>query len=119
MWVTVIPIMVGALGTIFKGLEKGIGTKGRTETIQTTTLLRSTKILRGVLEIRKKKTCCQSDIREQPPENAGVKKLTRNKIMVLHSVMHFKYFYQILILTGFTSLGQSGAGTNGNKGGIP
>ena len=49
----VIPIVIGALGTVPKGLvkvleEMEIG--GRAETIQTTILLRSTRILRRVLE---------------------------------------------------------------------
>ena len=53
MKMTVIPILNDALGTIFKGLlreldEMEIG--GRTEPIQLTTLLRSARILRGVLE---------------------------------------------------------------------
>ena len=53
MKVTVIPIVIGALGTIPKGLVKGLKEleiEGRAETIQTTALLRSTRILRRVLE---------------------------------------------------------------------
>ena len=53
MTVTVIPIVVGALGAIPIGLVKGPGhfeIKGQVETIQTTALLRSAKILRRVLE---------------------------------------------------------------------
>ena len=45
MMVTIIPIMIGAFGTITKGLLKGLEDleiRGRMETIQTTTLLRST-----------------------------------------------------------------------------
>ena len=53
MKVTVIPIVIGALGTVTKGLVKGLEDleiKGRVETIQTTLLLRSARILRKVLE---------------------------------------------------------------------
>ena len=54
MKVTIIPIVIGALGTVTKGLVKGpedLEIIGRMETIQTTTLLRSVRILRSVLEI--------------------------------------------------------------------
>ena len=44
MKVTIIPIVIGAFGTVTKGLSKGLQDlkiTGRVETIQTTTLLRS------------------------------------------------------------------------------
>ena len=52
MKVTIIPIAIGAFGTVIKGLLKGLGylEVGRVETIQTTTLLRTASILRRVLE---------------------------------------------------------------------
>ena len=53
MTVTFIPIMVGAFGTVTKGLLKGLEdleVGGRVETIQTTALLRTARILRKVLE---------------------------------------------------------------------
>ena len=53
MKVTIIPIVIGAFGTITKGLQKGLEdleVGGRVETIQTTTLLRTARILRRVLE---------------------------------------------------------------------
>ena len=53
MKITIVPIVIGALGTITKGLLKGLedlGVGGRVETIQTTALLRSARILRRVLE---------------------------------------------------------------------
>ena len=53
MKVTVIPIVIGTLGTIHKGLEKGmedIEIRGQEETIQTTTLLRSARIPRRILK---------------------------------------------------------------------
>ena len=58
--------------------------KGRIETIQTTALLRSARILRRVLEI-----CCRSDSSERPPANAGVKN-NKNKILK-ESVKRDKY----------------------------
>ena len=53
MEVTFIPIVISALGTVTKGLSKGledVEIRGREETIQTTTLLRSARVLRRVLE---------------------------------------------------------------------
>ena len=53
MKVTIVPIVIGALGTIAKGLLKGLEeleVGGRMETIQTTALLRTARILRRVLE---------------------------------------------------------------------
>ena len=52
--VTVIPAEIFALQTVNKGLEMGqeeLKIGGRIETIQTAALLRSTRILRRVLEI--------------------------------------------------------------------
>ena len=49
-----ISIIISALGTLHKGLVQGLEDlqmKGRVETIQTTVLLRSAKILQRVLEI--------------------------------------------------------------------
>ena len=70
MLVTIIPIVIGAFGTVSKGLLKGLedlDVGGRVETIQTTTLLRTAKILR--LE----ETCCHSDSNEKSSANADVK----------------------------------------------
>ena len=53
MQVIIIPIVVGAFGTVTKGLLKGLEdleVGGRVETIQTTTLLRTARTLRRVLE---------------------------------------------------------------------
>ena len=53
MKVTIVPIVIGALGTITKGLLKSLEdleVGGRVETIQTTALLRTARILRQVLE---------------------------------------------------------------------
>ena len=53
MKVTILPIVIGALGTITKRLLKGpkdLEVGGRVETIKTTALLRTAKILRRVLE---------------------------------------------------------------------
>ena len=49
MKVTIIPIIIGALGTVTKELEN-LEIAGRVETIQTTALLRSARIMRRVLE---------------------------------------------------------------------
>ena len=71
MQVTIIPIVIGAFGTVTKGLLKGLEdleVGGRVETIQTTALLRTVRILRRVLE-----TCCHSDFSEKPSANTDVK----------------------------------------------
>ena len=52
MKVTIIPIVIGAFGTVTKGLLKGLEdlkVGGRVETVQTTALLRRARILRRVL----------------------------------------------------------------------
>ena len=53
MKVTIIPNVIGALGTVIKGLIKGLEDmeiRGQVETIQTTALLRPARILRRVME---------------------------------------------------------------------
>ena len=53
MQVTIIPIVIGAFATVTKGLLKGLKDLeacGRVETIQTTALLRTGRILRRVLK---------------------------------------------------------------------
>ena len=53
MKVTIVPIVIGAFGTITKGLLKGpedLEVGGRVETIQMTALLRTARILRRVQE---------------------------------------------------------------------
>ena len=69
--VTITTIVIGALDTVTKGLVQGLEDlkiKGREETIQTTALLRSVRILRRVQEI-----CCHSNSSEKPSANTGVK----------------------------------------------
>ncbi len=49
----IVPIVIGALGTITKGLLKGLEdleVSGRVKTIQITALLKTARILRRVLE---------------------------------------------------------------------
>ena len=53
MKVTIIPVVIGAFGTVTKGLLKrleDLEVGGRVEDIQTTTLLRTARILRRVQE---------------------------------------------------------------------
>ena len=53
MKVTIIPIVIGAFGTVTKGLLKGLEdleVSDRVETIQTTALLKTAKILKRVLD---------------------------------------------------------------------
>ena len=54
MKVTIIPIVIGAFGTVTEGLLKrleDLEITGPVETIQSTELLRTARILRKVLEI--------------------------------------------------------------------
>ena len=76
MKMMMILIVVGSLGTITKGLVKGLEDleiRGQEKNIQATAL-RLAKILRRVLEI-----CCHSNSCEKPPANAGVKNSQRSK----------------------------------------
>ena len=53
MKVTIIPIVIGAFGTVTKGLLRGLEdleVGGRVETIQTTALLKTARIMRRFLE---------------------------------------------------------------------
>ena len=53
MKVTIIPIVIGAFGTVTKGLLEGqedLEVGDRVETIQTTALLKTARILRRVLD---------------------------------------------------------------------
>ena len=73
---TVLPTVIGALGTLTKELVQeleDLEIRGRVETIQTTTLLRNVRILR--LE----ETCCHSNSRAKPSTNSGVKKTNSNR----------------------------------------
>ena len=50
---SIVPIVIGAFGTVTEGLLKGLEdleVGGRVETIQTTALLKTARILRRVLE---------------------------------------------------------------------
>ena len=72
--VTVIPVIIGALATVTKGLVQGLEyleIRGQVETVQTTALWRSARILRRVQEI--KKTCYDSNSSEIPSTNADMK----------------------------------------------
>ena len=56
MQVTIIPIVIGAFGTVTRGLLKGLEDMevgGRVETIQTTALLRTARILRCPGDLRR------------------------------------------------------------------
>ena len=83
MKVTVIPIVIGELGTIPKGLVKGrkdLEIRGQVETIQMTVLLRLARILRWVLEI-------WGDLLplklQWKPSAKGVKNSQRSKIIIM------------------------------------
>ena len=65
MKVTIIPIVIGAFGTVTKGLFNGLGNfeeRGRVETIQTTALLRTARILRRAWRLEE--TCYQTRVKD-------------------------------------------------------
>ena len=73
MTVTIIPIVIGALGTVTKGFVQGLEDLEITEQVeitQNTALLRSARMLRIDLEI---KETCYSKSTEKPWANIGVK----------------------------------------------
>ena len=79
MKVTVIPIVIGTLGTVTKGLLQGLEDleiRGQVETFQTIALLRSSRILRRVLETLR--DLCRSNSSEKPPTNTDVKNSKRS-----------------------------------------
>ena len=87
-------IIVGALGTVTKGLIKGLEDleiRGPVETIQTTALLRSARILRRVLE----ETCCRLNSSERPSADADVK--NSQGVIMLICVYTISLYDQILI----------------------
>ena len=66
MKVTVIPVVIGAVGTITEGMIKGpeeLEIRRHVETIQTTSLLRSARILRRVQESSKKLSVTQTPVK--------------------------------------------------------
>ena len=77
MKVTIIPFVIGAFGTETKGLLKGLEdleVGGRVETIQTTALLKTARILRRVLETWR--DLLSLNLQWKPPAYADVKKNT-------------------------------------------
>ena len=85
MKVAVIPIVIGALGTISKALVKGLEDLeigGQVETIYIIVLLKSTRIQRKN-SWRLEETCCPLNFTERPSANAGVKISQRNKLMII------------------------------------
>ena len=81
MKVTMIPIVIGVLGTVTKGLIRGLEDLEISEgmdTIQTTAWLRSARILWRVQEIR-----AHSDSSWKPSAIAGVKLFQKSKIDII------------------------------------
>ena len=96
MLVTIIPFVIGAFGTVTKGLLKGLEdleVGGRVETIQTTALLRIARILRRILE----ETCCHSNFSEKPSADADVKN-SNELIMIGIVTLNHIIEHRLLIL---------------------
>ena len=76
--VTVMPVIIGALGTIRTGLVRKLKELRIAKRIRTTALLMSVRILRKVLGSREK--WYHTDLSERPSANAGMKNL---KIIII------------------------------------
>ena len=78
----------GAFDTATKELIQGLvdlEIRSREETIQTTALSRSARILSRVLEI-----CCLSNSSEKPTDNAGVKNSQKSKMIKMMMIRKFQ-----------------------------
>ena len=96
MKMTVIPLVIGTVGTIPKGLIQGLEDlkiRGQVETIQTTALLRLSRILRRVLEI-----CCHSNSNGKPSANTSVK----NYLSLLLLLLLQQHFFKSTSVTNLT-----------------
>ena len=92
------PIVIGAFGTVTKRLLKGLEDLevGRqVETIQTTTLLRMTRILKRVLE-----TCCHSNSSERTSANADVK---NSNVMIIIMIITIVWFSLVSLFNGIST----------------
>ena len=84
MKLTLISSLIGALGTVTKGKVQGLKNleiRAQEETIQTSALLKSARILKKSWKL--KETCDPSDYSEKPSANTGVKNSQRSKILRL------------------------------------
>ena len=102
---TVMRIVIGALGTLPKWLVEGVEDleiRGQVETIQTTTLLRSARILRRVLE---EYTCYHSNSSEKPSANAVIKKTLKGVIITVN-IINCKIFiyFSLFVFISFVLL---------------
>ena len=89
MKVTIIPIVIGAVGRVTKRALKGLENfevGGRMETIQTTALLRTARVLRRVLE-----SCCYSNIIEKPSAKTDVE--SSQRVNDNNFQLYFRFFY--------------------------
>ena len=74
MKVSIVPIVIGVFDTVTEWLLKGLEdleVGRRAETIQTTALLKTARILRRVWRLEE--TCCHANSSEKPLANADVK----------------------------------------------
>ena len=92
MKVTMIPIVIGSLGTIPKIME----IRRQVETIQTTALLRPARILRRVL-----KTCCHSNSNEKPSATVGENSQEKNNDNNVLGASKVFSFYRLLLQVYF------------------
>ena len=87
MKVTIVPIVIGALGTVTKGLLKGLEdleVSGRVETIQKNSIAEDGQNTETV-SWRLEETCCHSNSSEKPSANTDVKN-SRGVNMIIERV---------------------------------
>ena len=90
MKVTIVPIVIGAFGTVTKELLKGLEDLeigGRVETIQTTALLKTARILRRVLETWE--DLLSLKLQSKPSTNVDVKN-SKGVIIIIITIIQRK-----------------------------
>ena len=134
MKVMIIPIVIGAVGIVTKGLVQGVEDleiTGRVETVQTTALLRSARTLRIVLKTWGDYLSLK--LQWKAISVSWCEKLSRSKIITgrTYRLLAFTWFQVFLfnthnfqtyffdpqnrITTGITCPGESSHGSNSNK----
>ena len=97
----IIPIVIGTFGTVTKGLInrlEDLEAGGRVETIQTTTLLRTTRILRRVLEIwgdllsLKLQLTANTDVKNSNNNFQKWNVIKKNSFEMKHERLNFQIF---------------------------
>ena len=80
---TVVPIVIGVVGSVAKGLEKGLEEfeirSGNHPNDSIVKIGQNTEKISGGLE----ETCCHSNSSERPSADTGVKNFQRSKLIIM------------------------------------